>query len=203
MLHPLMSQQTPTTPPLTPYTMNFTSTMNYSMGTSGAGLRRLLSAQSTDGRQRNWKSTLLSGAWRPPPLPCQSWFDKPLAWANYPIYVKDHLFNTNPSFDYSEFRDLKFYVLNTNVSITFFAHVFTEPGRYVFSDAQESTWEIIVAVQEQDVTCDDVGVAPSSSSNLVSQDISKQNNVNEEPDWGLIIGKEQKKNLEMKGSVVC
>ncbi|XP_071497013.1 uncharacterized protein [Diadema antillarum] len=162
------------------------TTMNYSMGTQSSR-RRLMAVQSTTG---------VSGIENP--LFCLELEDMLLfrvtidhsnrSLSNYPVYVKDHLFNTNPTFDYSEFRDLRFYVINTNVSITFFAHVFTEPGRYVFADAQEPSWEIIVAVQEQDVSCDAIQVAPSSTANLVEQDIGKQNNINEAPDWGLIIG---------------
>lgn len=163
------------------------TTMNYSIGSTNSSRRRLLSTQSTTG---------VSGIENP--LVCLELEDLILfrvnidhtnrSLSNYPVYQKDHLFNTNPTFDYSEFRDLRFYILNTNVSISFFAHVFTEPGRYVIGDAQEPSWEIIVAVQEQDVSCDSIRIGPSNPANLVLQDVSKTNNVNEEPDWGLIIG---------------
>lgn len=111
--------------------------------------------------------------------------------SHYPVYVKDHLFNTNPTFDYSEFRDLRFYVENTNVSISSFAHVFVESGQYVFADAQESEYEVIISVQQGGVSCDSQAfkVQPSTPANLVSQEVSKQEPGNEEPDWGLIIGK--------------
>ncbi|PIK33904.1 hypothetical protein BSL78_29274 [Apostichopus japonicus] len=110
--------------------------------------------------------------------------------SHYPVYVKDHLFNTNPTFDYSEFRDLRFYVESTNVSISSFAHVFVESGQYVFADTQEPEHEVIISVQEAGVSCDsqDFKVQPSSSSNLVEQKVSKHEPGNEEPDWGLIIG---------------
>ncbi|XP_071958404.1 uncharacterized protein [Antedon mediterranea] len=110
--------------------------------------------------------------------------------SNYPVYIKDHLFNTNPMFDYSEFRDLKFYVENTNVSINAFAHVFTESGQYVFADAQEIQRELIVSVQEEGQTCPDglSKVLPSDKIYLTELGIGKSDAENEEPDWGLIIG---------------
>ncbi|XP_033122761.1 uncharacterized protein LOC117121631 [Anneissia japonica] len=110
--------------------------------------------------------------------------------SNYPVYVKDHLFNTNPLFDYSEFRDLQFYVESTNVTINAFAHVFTESGQYVFADAQESQREVIVSVKEEGQTCPlgQSKVLPSQKIYLTEQGIGKSEAVNEEPDWGLIIG---------------
>ena len=110
--------------------------------------------------------------------------------SNYPVYQKDHLFNTNPTYDYSEFRDLLFYVENTAVEISAFAHVFTESGQYVFADAQVSQWEVIVSVQAPGAACDTTKsvVQPSSTSNLNIQNVKKQEAMNEEPDWGLIIG---------------
>ena len=110
--------------------------------------------------------------------------------SNYPVYQKDHLFNTNPTYDYSEFRDLQFYVENTAVAISAFAHVFTESGQYVFADAQEAQWEVIVSVQAPGAACDTTQsvVQPSTAANLAIQNVKKLEAQNEEPDWGLIIG---------------
>ena len=117
--------------------------------------------------------------------------------SSYPTYKKDHLFNTNPTFDYSEFRDLAYYVRNTNVTIDSFAYVFTESGQYVFADAQESQWEVIVSVMASGSSCDSTRsvVQPSSPSNLYKERVGKQEAQNEEPDWALIIGKGMKKEL--------
>ncbi|XP_022100041.1 trichohyalin-like [Acanthaster planci] len=110
--------------------------------------------------------------------------------SHYPVYRKDHLFNTNPTYDYSEFRDLRFYVESTEVAISSFAHVFTESGQYVFADAQEIQWEVIVSVQPAGSACDSTRsvIQPSSPANLNLQSVKKQDAMNEEPDWGLIIG---------------
>ena len=59
--------------------------------------------------------------------------------SNYPVYVVNHLYNSNPTFDYGAFTQLAYLIANTNVSISSFAHVFTEAGTYVFQDAQDSS----------------------------------------------------------------
>lgn len=58
--------------------------------------------------------------------------------SHYPVYQKNHLFNSNPSFDYGAFNQLKTYIENTNMTITSFAHVFPDAGNYVFRDAQNA-----------------------------------------------------------------
>ena len=54
--------------------------------------------------------------------------------SNYPVYDKDHLFSTNPSFDFGQFTDLGSAIKNTNANISTFAFVFSESGNYVFYD---------------------------------------------------------------------
>ena len=56
--------------------------------------------------------------------------------SHYPKYVKDHLYNTNPNFDYGDFTQLAYYITETNVNYTSFVYSFTEAGTYVFADAQ-------------------------------------------------------------------
>lgn len=57
--------------------------------------------------------------------------------SNYPVYVKDHMYNTNEEFDFGPFRQLASYIKETNITISVFMHVFTDPGTYVFVDAQD------------------------------------------------------------------
>ncbi|XP_006824590.2 uncharacterized protein LOC100375297, partial [Saccoglossus kowalevskii] len=110
--------------------------------------------------------------------------------SNYPVYVKDHLYNSNPTFDYGAFTELKFLVEETNLTIWTFAHVFTEAGEFVFADAQEPDREMIISVKPDGAICDDSQnrIQPSSPSNLVYYGVTRNNVLNEEPDWGLVIG---------------
>lgn len=57
--------------------------------------------------------------------------------SNYPVYVKDHMYNDNKDFDYGPFRQLQSYIKETNISMSVFMYVFTDPGTYVFVDAQD------------------------------------------------------------------
>ena len=56
------------------------------------------------------------------------------------MYVKNHLYNSNPTFDYGAFTQLQNLIDNTNASLTSFAHAFTEAGTFVFADAQNPAW---------------------------------------------------------------
>ena len=60
------------------------------------------------------------------------------ASSNYPVYVRDHLFNSNPTFDYGDFDELEYYILSTNVTYNAFLYVFAEAGNYMFADSQDS-----------------------------------------------------------------
>lgn len=59
------------------------------------------------------------------------------AQSNYPVYVKDHMYNTNQDFDYGSFRQLASFIKETNLTVSVFMHVFTDAGTYVFADAQD------------------------------------------------------------------
>lgn len=170
-------------------TIEFTTDFYYN-STTGSSRRRLLATETTTG---------VPGI--PNPIYCLELEDMMIfrvsvdylnrSLSSYPVYKKDHLFNTNPTYDYSEFRDLAYYVTNTNVSINSFAYVFTESGQYVFADAQESQWEVIISVMAAGSSCDSTrsSVQPSSPSNLYKERVGKKDAQNEAPDWALIIGK--------------
>lgn len=110
--------------------------------------------------------------------------------SHYPVYVKNHLYNTNPTFDYGAFTQLKNLIDNTNVSITSFAHAFTESGTFVFADAQVPSWELIIQVQPSGTACgsNTARMMPASAFNLIGLGVYKQNVANTEPDWGIILG---------------
>ncbi|RUS80922.1 hypothetical protein EGW08_011303, partial [Elysia chlorotica] len=110
--------------------------------------------------------------------------------SHYPVYVKNHLYNTNPTFDYGAFTQLKNLIDTTNVSITSFAHAFTEAGTFVFADAQVPSWEFIVQVQPSGSSCSSstARMMPASAYNLITLGVYKQGVANTEPDWGIILG---------------
>ncbi|XP_072885876.1 uncharacterized protein [Hemitrygon akajei] len=113
-------------------------------------------------------------------------FDRSLS--HYPVYQKDHLFNTNSEWDFGSFRKLDHFIRETNFNITRFAHAFMEPGKYVFHDNAEKDWTLIVSVSMFGAECDSLPVQPSSPFQLVRHGILKRQNLNLTPDWILIIG---------------
>jgi hypothetical protein len=64
-------------------------------------------------------------------------FDLSQGASHYPVYQKDNLLNTNPNFDYSQFRALAT-TINNNMSVpTMFGFSFNTAGTYVFADATD------------------------------------------------------------------
>ena len=56
--------------------------------------------------------------------------------SHFPVYLKDHLYNSNPSFDYAAFVRLRYLMASTETVVNNFAHVFSQKGTYVFGDSQ-------------------------------------------------------------------
>jgi len=110
---------------------------------------------------------------------------------HYPVYVKDHLLNTNPGFDYGPFNQLANYII-TNVSVSNFVYVFTEAGTYVFSDSIVHENELIVRVMEEGTACERDGnnfrVLPTSEQYLNEYGVTKSKSQNQEPNFAVIFG---------------
>ncbi|XP_036393696.1 uncharacterized protein LOC118783846 [Megalops cyprinoides] len=110
--------------------------------------------------------------------------------SHFPAYQKDHLFSSNPSWDFGAFRKLEQLIKHSQFNSSRFAHVFTDTGKYVFQDSAVPDWSLIVVVSEPGAECDPAGAVfqPSSPAQLVRHGVLKQHRLNLLPNWGAIAG---------------
>uniref|UniRef100_A0AAV2J1Z8 Sodium channel regulatory subunit beta-3 n=1 Tax=Knipowitschia caucasica TaxID=637954 RepID=A0AAV2J1Z8_KNICA len=111
-------------------------------------------------------------------------------YSHFPVYQKDHLFNSNPSWDFGAFRQLQILMKQTSFNSTRFAHVFSETGKYVFVDSAVPEWTLVVVVTETATECNPRAAVfqPMTPAQLVKFGVVKQHKLNLLPDWGLIAG---------------
>ncbi|GMF22634.1 unnamed protein product [Phytophthora lilii] len=109
---------------------------------------------------------------------------------SYPIYLKDSMLNTNPSFDYGAFRALATKV-NANAStVSAFAFTFAEPGTYVFGNSLNAAAQTIVVVMKSGTSCPtEAPIVPLNEKNLITVSAKRRtDDLILAPDWALIVG---------------
>ncbi|KAF1318262.1 hypothetical protein FI667_g14083, partial [Globisporangium splendens] len=109
---------------------------------------------------------------------------------SYPIYLKDSMLNTNPSFDYGAFRSLATRIKSNSSSVTAFAFTFTDPGTYVFGNSLNGDAKTVVAAMSEGTTCPTDGpIVPLNEKNLISVSAKRRSDaLILAPDWQLIFG---------------
>nr|XP_057935999.1 SCO-spondin isoform X4 [Doryrhamphus excisus] len=110
--------------------------------------------------------------------------------SHFPVYDKDHLFNSNPSWDFGVFRRLQTLMKQSNLNNTWFAHVFSQTGKYAFMDSAVPHWSLVAVVSEDGTECDPRAATfqPMTPTQLVRFGVVTQHRLNLLPDWGVITG---------------
>lgn len=107
---------------------------------------------------------------------------------HYPVYVKDSLLNTNPTFDYGAFRRLE-QAMKSTANVTMFAFTFREPGVYDFEDAGMPSQRMIVAVMEPGSRCPTEGeIVPLTTSNLIQVGARRSDDIVYAINWRTVAG---------------
>jgi hypothetical protein len=108
--------------------------------------------------------------------------------ANYPVYVKDSLLNTNDNFDYGDFRALATKAKSSGTLDTF-GFTFNEPGVYTFAMSTDANARTVVVVMDTGVSCStEAAIVPFTAANLVALNVARNSDIVLEPNWSLIGG---------------
>ncbi len=109
--------------------------------------------------------------------------------ADYPVYDKDNLLNSNANFDYSAF-ELLAEKLKAGTNITDFGFTFTQAGRYVFKNNNNQEQLTIIGVMDTNEKCSDSSryIQSISTSSLLKLGMTQNEDIILSPDWGLIFG---------------
>eukprot|EP00347_Sterkiella_histriomuscorum_P024098 403332318 len=113
---------------------------------------------------------------------------------HYPVYLKDSVMNSNPSFDYGQFlileTSMKYKIASNNTKASLFAFTFTDGGSYLFADAGDFNKVMLVKVMESGETCSDSDryIQPLSGESVASVGVSQKEDIIIKPDIPLLVG---------------
>jgi hypothetical protein len=119
--------------------------------------------------------------------------------ANYPVYVKSSLLNTNLDFDYGAFRNLDDVLVRSTMVLTSFIFTFAEPGTYVFrisSDPNQIT--IVKVLGANDAALSSSVFSVMSDASITKLGITSTDDIVVEPDWTLVAGPKHEHKHEHK-----
>jgi hypothetical protein len=86
---------------------------------------------------------------------------------NFPVYIKNSIYNTNPEFDYGAFIKLETRLTSTGLDIDTFGFTFVEEGVFVFGDySAPDQYQTIVLVTNDDDVCNGQTQWPITSNNM-------------------------------------
>jgi hypothetical protein len=114
-------------------------------------------------------------------------FDLGVNKSSYPVYDKDSLLNTNPSFDYGEFRRLA-ELARSSSNVTVFGFTFNEKGVYVFYSNGVPTVLTVITVRQSGESCPtDGSISPMTATTLVQLGVKRDSKIVVAPSWPVII----------------
>ena len=110
---------------------------------------------------------------------------------HYPVYLKNHLANTNPNFNYGQFSQLTSLLKTPEYASTnVFIYTFEQSGTFVFGGNNNTELITIIKVVEETAKCadEDKYIQPISYDSLLKNGFTMRNNINKEPNTiGIII----------------
>jgi hypothetical protein len=115
-------------------------------------------------------------------------FDLSSGALHYPVYLKDNLLNTNPSFDYGAFELLAERIAANASAVSAFAFTFSTAGKYVFADNANRDKLTIISVLSRSTSCPSASkIMAASNTNLISMGLGQDSDLLLEPDLTIVI----------------
>ena len=107
---------------------------------------------------------------------------------SWPVYDKDSLLNTNPSFDYGAFRGLQ-KDMQSGANVSSFIFTFIAPGVHTFTSSSRAASRIIVRVVPEGVHCpaNTGSILPASEQSLILVGIKVNDKLLTDVDWNKVV----------------